>query len=137
MFDQPPQAPAPGISPSTSGDPPTLTLGAIHVNLRTFAVCAVNTPLSLTRVEFDLLVYLMRNADRVVSYPELVQQAIEGVYRKDSSLIRVHLAHLRRKLGLSAIAITTIRGRGLRFQSTHPAAISQPAPRTPARLADT
>src|SRR4051794_3203242 len=118
MFEQShQQAPSTGTSPSTSGDAPTLTLGAIHVDLRTFAVRAAGTPLSLTRLEFDLLVYLMTNTDRVVCYQELVQNVIQGVYRKDSSLIRVHIAHLRKKLGLTAMAITTIRSRGVHFQS--------------------
>jgi DNA-binding response OmpR family regulator len=70
----------------------------------------------LTRLEFDILAYLMEHADRVVSHEELVREVIGGVYHRESSLIRVHVAHLRRKLGPSATALETVRGRGLRFR---------------------
>jgi two-component system OmpR family response regulator len=86
------------------------------VDLRGFAVFAGGLPLALTRLEFDLLVYLMRNADRVVCHEELVQQVIQGIYRKESSLIRVHVAHLRRKLGTAGTSVVTVRGRGFLFQ---------------------
>jgi DNA-binding response OmpR family regulator len=92
--------------------------GAICMDFERFAAHANGRVLTLTRLEFDLLAYLMRHAHRVVSQEELVQRVIHGVYRAESSLIRVHVAHLRRKLGLQAGVIETVRGRGLRFLDT-------------------
>src|SRR4029077_14494925 len=107
---------SPDSVPLVSADAPTLDAGPIHVDLRAFAVHMDSTPVALTRLEFDLLIYLMRNAGRVVSHQELVQQVIQGVYRKESSLVRVHVAHLRRKLGTAGTSIVTVRGLGILFQ---------------------
>jgi len=69
-------------------------------------------PLPLTRLEFALLRHLVTNAHRVVSADELLTSVIQGVRRPESSLVRVHMCHLRRKLGDAGAAITTIRGLG-------------------------
>jgi DNA-binding response OmpR family regulator len=94
----------------------TLHLGRIHADLQTFTVSANERYVRLTRLEFDLLVYLMRHAGRVVSREELTQRVFQAVYRKDSSLIRVHLSHLRKKLGIESDPIATVTGRGLVFR---------------------
>jgi DNA-binding response OmpR family regulator len=88
---------------------------ALRVDLATFEVHARARRIPLTRTEFDVLVYLMRNWHRVVSQQELVRQVIGGAHSSDSSVIRVHIAHLRRKLGPDSAAIRTVRGRGFRF----------------------
>jgi DNA-binding response OmpR family regulator len=88
---------------------------AIRVDLDAFTAYSGDQVVPLTKLEFDLLLYLMRHASRVVSAQEIVEHVAGSIYRKESSLVRVHVAHLRKKLGLNAIAITTIRGRGFRF----------------------
>jgi DNA-binding response OmpR family regulator len=57
----------------------------------------------------------MRQSHRVVSHEELVREVVHGFFRPGSSVIRVHLSHLREKLGSDAWVIATIRGRGVRF----------------------
>jgi DNA-binding response OmpR family regulator len=106
---------------STNSLPPapaTLDAGIIHVNLRTFDVSTNERPVPLTRLEFDLLVYLIRNAGRVVCPEELMQHVVRSAYRKESSLIRVHVTHLRKKLGPTAASIVTVRGRGFLFRKS-------------------
>jgi len=71
--------------------------------------------IALTRVEFDILELLARHCNRVVSTGELLRTAIRGTSRESSSLIRVHVCHLRRKLGPAAVMLQTVRGRGLLF----------------------
>lgn len=93
-----------------------LVLGPVRLNLDRFSAHANGSELSLTRLEFDLLAYLMRNACRVVAQEEIVRQVVRGVYRGESSLVRVHVAHLRRKLGRVAFVIQTVRGRGFLFR---------------------
>jgi DNA-binding response OmpR family regulator len=92
-----------------------LCRGPVYLNLECFAAYVYGQAVALTRLEFDILAYLMRHVRRVVSHEELVKQVFHGVYRADSSLIRVHLTHLRRKLGPGAGAIETVRGRGIHF----------------------
>jgi len=91
------------------------TSKVIFVNHLSFEVIANGRHVPLTRMEFDLLVYLMRHASRVVPHRELMEQVVRGSHQNDSSLLRVHLTHLRRKLGTKR-AIETVRGRGFRFR---------------------
>jgi DNA-binding response OmpR family regulator len=54
----------------------------------------------VTRMEFSLLYHLALNAGQVVSYSRLIQSAW-GYYDEDSAtLLKTHVSHLRRKLGL-------------------------------------
>lgn len=54
----------------------------------------------LTRLEFALLQYLIRNADRICTRDEIVD-AVWGVrFQYDTGTIDVHLNAIRRKLGL-------------------------------------
>ena|ERR1041385_3897301 len=93
------------------------SVGSIRLDPRAFAAEVNGRRLSLTRAEFDILAHLVRNAGQVVPYDDLVCRILRGVYRPDSSVIRVHLAHLRRKLGPAGRTIETIRGRGLLVKS--------------------
>jgi two-component system OmpR family response regulator len=92
-----------------------LRRGGICLDLDRFTVHAGDRRVHLTPLEFDVLAYLMRHAHRVVSHEELVRNALHGIYDPDSSRLRVHVTHLRRKLGTRALAIETVRGRGFRF----------------------
>ena len=92
-----------------------LQVGPLSVDFARFVVSVKDEPVALTRMEFELLAYLMRNADRVVSQKELVEEVIGGIYSADSSVVRVHVAHLRQKLGVAAGVISTSRGRGFLF----------------------
>ena len=89
--------------------------GPIFLDLERYAAHADGRALPLTRLEFDILAYLMQHADRVVSQQELMQEVVRRVLTEHSCVIRVHVSHLRRKLGPYSAAITTVRARGFRF----------------------
>ena len=78
-----------------------------------FVVYVDHRPVAPTRVEFDILDFLARNSHRVVPYAELLQDVIHSTSRVDTSLIRVHVCNLRRKLGPAAALLRTVPGRGL------------------------
>jgi DNA-binding response OmpR family regulator len=92
-----------------------IRVGQLIVDRDRFAVTLAGQKLSVTRVEFDILEYLMQNANRVVSDAELSQHIIHSPHRPESSLLRVHMWRLRRKLGTASQALMTVRGRGHRF----------------------
>lgn len=76
--------------------------------------------LDLTSTEFDILDYLARHADRVVTASELVKatQGYDLIEADARPLIRVHIQRLRQKLEddpENPRFITTIRGKGYRF----------------------
>ncbi|HEX5685103.1 MAG TPA: response regulator [Ideonella sp.] len=78
-----------------------------------------DTPVTLSKSEFDLLQVLMLNAGRVLSRQQLEQQLYAWGREVESNAIEVHIHHLRRKLG-SAL-IHTVRGVGYTLLREAPA----------------
>ncbi len=79
-----------------------------------------NEPLELTATEFDILDYLARHSERVITANELIK-AIQGydVVETDARpIVRVHIQRLRQKLGDdpdNPRYILNVRGKGYRF----------------------
>lgn len=80
--------------------------------------------LDLTPKEFQLLEYLMLNAERVVRRTELLEKVWDLSFDPMSNVVDVHVGHLRRKLrgedeGYEPL-VHTVRGVGYVFQSGEP-----------------
>ena len=74
----------------------------------------------LSRKEFDLVEALMAHAGDIVTRDELMRTVWHTNFWTSSKTIDVHLGWVRRKLGDDTrrpTLITTIRGRGLRFET--------------------
>jgi DNA-binding response OmpR family regulator len=69
----------------------------------------------LTRKEFALLVHLIKNAGRVASRQQLIDNIWGYNYYGDNRTLDVHVRRLRQKLGKSASRIETVVGVGYRF----------------------
>jgi DNA-binding winged helix-turn-helix (wHTH) protein len=79
----------------------------------------------LSRKEFELLHALISRPGKIVSRDLLMQEVWQTTFWTSSKTIDVHLGWLRRKLGddpRRPTLITTIRGKGLRFERTSPLA---------------
>lgn len=79
--------------------------------------------MTLSRKEFDLLHALIARAGEVVTREELMRTVWNTNFWTSSKTIDVHLGWLRRKLGDDSRAphlITTVRGKGLRFEPSPP-----------------
>ena len=77
----------------------------------------------LSRKEYDLLHALVARAGEIVSRDELMRDVWGASFWTSSKTIDVHLGWVRRKLGDDSrrpILISTIRGRGLRFEAAAP-----------------
>lgn len=75
----------------------------------------------LSRKEFDLVLKLIENAGAIVSRQELMRDVWKTEFFTSSKTIDVHLGWVRRKLGDDTrrpSLITTIRGKGLRFEKS-------------------
>lgn len=78
----------------------------------------------LSRMEFDLVHALIARAGEVVSRETLMHEVWHTTFWTSSKTIDVHLGWVRRKLGDDTrrpSLITTIRGRGLRFEEAQAA----------------
>ena len=81
------------------------------------------TEIRMSNKEFDLVSYLMARAGTVVSREELMREVWQTTFWTSAKTIDVHLGWVRRKLGDDTrrpSLITTIRGRGLRFEVAPP-----------------
>lgn len=77
----------------------------------------------LSRKEFDLVHALMCRAGDIVTRDELMRDVWHTSFWTSSKTIDVHLGWVRRKLGDDSRRphlITTIRGKGLRFELQDP-----------------
>lgn len=78
----------------------------------------------LSRKEFDLVHALIARAGDIVTRDELMRDVWNTTFWTSSKTIDVHLGWVRRKLGDDSRRphlITTIRGKGLRFEKGEPA----------------
>ena len=79
----------------------------------------------LSRKEYDLLHALASRPGDIVSRDELMRDVWGASFWTSSKTIDVHLGWVRRKLGDDSrrpMLISTIRGRGLRFETAAPVA---------------
>ena len=92
--------------------------GDLHIDFAKRTVTVKDEPVHLTRIEFDILAILARNAGRVVTSRMLLDQVWGPEYEGDTQALRVHVSHLRRKLespGDVSRYILTEPGVGFRF----------------------
>lgn len=97
-----------------SGAPQRLSGADILVDTFTRRAWVAGVPVTLTAVEFDVLVALLRASGRVVKREELQHRAIRSEVLGGRS-VDVHIAHLRKKIGDrrdGVRRIETVRGVG-------------------------
>jgi two-component system response regulator RegX3 len=76
--------------------------------------------IALTPREYELLSCLMRNAGKVLSRDDLLQQAWGWEYLVETKTVDTHVKRLRDKLeeaGVDANLVETVRGYGYRFKT--------------------
>ncbi len=99
---------------------PVLTVQDVRLDPVTRRVWLSGEEIDFSRKEFDLLHALMSRAGELVTREELMREVWDTTFWTSSKTIDVHLGWVRRKLGDDSRQprlITTIRGRGLRFES--------------------
>ena len=85
----------------------------------------------MSNKEFDLLHALISRPGEIVTREELMRDVWQTNFWTSAKTIDVHLGWVRKKLGDDTrrpSLITTIRGRGLRFEVTPPVYADIPAP---------
>lgn len=95
-----------------------LRAGDLFIDFAKRTVTLSGEPVRLTRIEFDVLALLARNAGRVVTSRMLLENVWGPEYVGDTQTLRVHVSHLRRKIeapGDVPRYILTEPGVGFRF----------------------
>ncbi len=96
--------------------PDVLRLGELSAELYSRAVSIQGERLDLTPKEFDLLVLLMRNPERVYSREELLEKVWDIGFAGGTRTVDIHVQRLRKKLGNHHGLIQTVYGIG--YKST-------------------
>lgn len=72
--------------------------------------------LSLTKIEFELLVYLTENQKKVLSSERILSRVWQTKSDPQTNIVDVYISRLRRKLDdVPEITIQTLRGNGYRL----------------------
>ncbi|MBS1856480.1 MAG: response regulator transcription factor [Acidobacteria bacterium] len=98
-----------------------VVVGDLWLDPETRSAAVGDRPLSLTPVEFDLILSLARCAGRVRTREQLLLEVAERDFESFDRAIDVHISSLRRKLGDDARAprfIETVRGAGYRLRKS-------------------
>jgi two-component system, OmpR family, KDP operon response regulator KdpE len=80
-----------------SGEP-LVVVGELEVDLEKQEVRVGGKPVHLTPHQFDLLRVFARNAGKLLTHRMILQEVWGPTYGSESNLLRVHVAHLRRKI---------------------------------------
>ncbi len=95
-----------------------ISRGEINVDLARHEVSVRGRSVSLTPIEFDLLVYLMRHAGKVLSHHDILRSVWGPEYGNEVEYLRVYMGRLRQRVEpdpLKPRYILTERGVGYRF----------------------
>lgn len=95
--------------------PETLSLPPISVDLARRLVTVEGDEVSLTFKEFELLTYLLRNSELVLSREKLMETVWGFDFEGESRTVDVHIKSLRQKLGTAGELIQTVRGVGYKI----------------------
>jgi DNA-binding response OmpR family regulator len=107
---------AQGLSVTNEERP--FTGGKLSVDFARNEVTLGGKPIKLTSTERKLLYHLIRNEGRILSHESLLAKVWGDTYVDARDLLRVHIQHLRQKLGDDAESpgiIVTEHGIGYKF----------------------
>ncbi len=110
--------------------PPVVETGDLVVDIARRRVTLRGDEVALTPTEFDILAYLARNADLVVTQKMILEQVWGPEWVEDAQTLRVHVSHLRKKIQPDPGGpryIITEPGVGFRLSAPEPAGGTEPA----------
>lgn len=103
-----------------TGDNARVEYAGVAIDTNAHTVTVNGEQLHLPLKEFDLLSYLMLNADRVLTRGQLLEYAWGSDYYGDTKTLDVHVKRLRAKIEddpKDPKRLTTVRGLGYKFNT--------------------
>jgi len=102
-----------------SGSADRLEVGDLVLDLKTRRITRGGREIDLTSREFELLAYLMRHPDQVLSRTQLLNGVWGYDYDPGTNVLEVYVGYLRKKLGEGGdeTVIDTVRGAGYRLRA--------------------
>jgi two-component system response regulator MtrA len=99
------------------GSNSVITVGDVTIDVPAHEVRRADTAISLTPLEFDLLLALALKPQQVFTREMLLEQVWGYHYKADTRLVNVHVQRLRAKVELdpdNPVIVQTVRGIGYR-----------------------
>ncbi len=98
---------------------PIIEIGDIRLDTTRQTVTIHDQAIELTAFEYKALEYLILHTGKVISKTELTEHLYDQDFDRDSNVIEVFIARLRRKIDPDGTRhpIETLRGRGYRFSN--------------------
>ena len=93
-----------------------LEMGGLTMDLGSREVSVNGQPVSLTKKEFELLEYLLRNPQIVLSRDNILNEIWDFDYDGDTRIVDVQIFKLRNKLQGSGVKIASLRGVGYKLE---------------------
>ncbi|UTR16500.1 response regulator transcription factor [Salipaludibacillus sp. LMS25] len=93
-----------------------LTSQHLELDLRSHDVKVDGQLITLTHTEFEILTYLMKNKNIVISREQLIVKIWGYEYVGDDRTVNTHIRNLRQKLGRRANQIKTVVRAGYKFE---------------------
>ncbi|MGF1669071.1 MAG: response regulator transcription factor [Balneolaceae bacterium] len=105
---------------SVKGAEKEISCKELKVDLISREMIINDNKIPLTNNEFNLLVYLMKNKNRVISQEELAQKVWNIHFDTQTNYINVYISYLRKKIreNTEEDYIETVRKKGFIFQCT-------------------
>jgi len=85
-------------APLNAATPTILESGDFHVDLESREITVRDKPIHLTPKEFDLLVYFIKHAGKVLTHRTVLAALWGGNYVEQNEYLRVFVGNLRRKI---------------------------------------
>lgn len=103
---------------------PVLRIGDLTLNEDSYEVERAGVPIMVTNTEFELLRYMMRNPNRVLSKAQILDRVWAYDFNGKSTVVELYVSYLRKKIDTGAEPMLhTVRGAGYMLKSAPVAAV--------------
>ncbi len=96
-----------------------ISIDGLVIDSNKYEVKVNDKPVEVTPKEFELLYFLARNAGRVMTRDNLLNNIWDYAFDGDTRIVDVHVSHLREKIEANPknpVYIKTVRGVGYKFK---------------------
>jgi two-component system response regulator RegX3 len=98
----------------------TLAVGPVRLDTERHVIAIHGTTVQFPLKEFELLEFLMRNCDRVLTRTQIIDRVWGSDYVGDTKTLDVHIKRLRAKIEVdpaNPVYIQTVRGLGYKMEN--------------------
>lgn len=97
----------------------SISIGDLHIDIKKYEAYVGTQLISLTKKEYDLIEYFIRNCNIVLSRDDILNEIWGFNYDGDTRIVDVHVFKLRAKLETSNVHIRSLRSVGYIMELKH------------------